>query len=254
MHRAALRALLLGAALTSLTACRTAPEPPKALPQAYPTPLQAEMTEPFQGNPPEGSLYAIDAILFEPKGFDGRQMAYLRWDAACAPEWGERPECAAPHKPVPLSEGTTIITQGIVDLAGDPFIYAHQRAWESKLPKHTAERPRLPAALVQLAHAPKDKALGRRELLFLILLPTADRPAPTVAWRQTLSSSSPHGGGFSTINDIHFVRPEGAAEGSPLVIELDSTSIPAPGDTPYMPGPPMQERFTLQGDAYEHAP
>lgn len=218
--------------------CRSSP--PKAIPTTFP---RDAPTAPMEGQWPEGATYAVDIVSQTFPGFGERKMAFARLMARCA-------GCAAEHAPLPLMEVTYRPVSGIFDLAGAPRTYAHQSAAEDDLPNHTTEAMRFPVALVQLAHHPKEGP--SQSELFLIALPTDAHPKRVrIVWRHTLSYTNPKGGGFSTIDSVRFVRSDDAAPDAPLAIELSSTSTPAPGDTPYMPGPPILERYVYDGQTYD---
>jgi hypothetical protein len=130
-------------------------------------------------------------------------------------------------------EGAQLV--GLVDLQGEPRKVQN-------LPATLPESAKLPVAFVRFDDT--DGAGTHWERLAVVSL---EGGRAKLAWRGELAMQSKNGGGFSTINQIELVATE---QGKPLALEFAQTSVPAPGDKPFRPGPPLSRHFEWKDGQY----
>jgi hypothetical protein len=103
------------------------------------------------------------------------------------------------------------------------------------------QKPGSPALVVRARHK-----LGSGELRDTLVLLSAAR-TPKILLQEPSSSTMPDGSGFQTL-EVSFTKP---ARGSMLDIALLQHSLPARGQQPFSPGPPLTLHFTYRQGAYQ---
>jgi len=128
------------------------------------------------------------------------------------------------------------ICLGWFDLAGAPTNVNFQYPPQSEATPCTQKKTMVMPALFVKTYDQKDhQTLGE------VLIP--DNGGMISIWRGPLRSSW-----LSAINSIQLVRAENGS--NVLDISIYYTSLPAKGDKPFRPGPPIERRYTYRDGAY----
>lgn len=143
-----------------------------------------------------------------------------------------------PGDPVSLPTASALAVMAIVDLQGAPF-----KLDLRKPPKAQAvpQKPKSPAALILARH----KLDSGEERDTLVLLSAAK--APEILLQEITRSTLPNGGGHES-TELSLVKPP---RGPWLDLRLLQHTLPAKGQQPFAPGPPLALQFAYRDGAYQ---
>jgi len=145
-------------------------------------------------------------------------------------------------KPVSLPTASSLAVLALLDLQGAPFkIDLRQPPANPARAQPMPQKAKKPAALVRARH----KLDSGEERDTLVIVP-ADKSGE-ILWQQTASSSLPNGGGFQSL-ELSFAKP---AKGPWLDVGLLQHTVPAKGEQPFAPGPPLKLEFAYRQGAYQ---
>jgi len=195
----------------------------------------------------KASPEAISAFIAVPIGVAGQADALWLGSHVVSGEprsWaiaacGARP---CPGKPLSLPSASELAVAALVDLQGAPFkLDLRQIPKDPARAQPLPQKPRSPALLVRARHK-----LDSGELRdTLVLISTAK--SPKILLQEPSSSTMPDGGGFQSL-ELGFAKP---ARGAMLELALLQHSLPARGQQPFSPGPPLTLQFTHRQGAYQ---
>lgn len=80
----------------------------------------------------------------------------------------------------------------------------------------------------------------------LVVVSLRDDPPKQLLWLP-LNRREPDGSGLSTLGEPRWVRTHAD---QPLTVQVEQTSLPAEGEEPYRPGPPLREEWRWDGAGY----